>query len=56
MNRNEVSTASGIGIVTIRIDRRCSRKMAFTSVTTIASSISARLSVCTARSISAERS
>jgi hypothetical protein len=37
MNRNEREHASGIGIVTIRIDRTWSRKIAFTSVTTIAS-------------------
>ena len=56
MNRNDVRTARGMGIVTIRIDRKWSRKIAFTSVTTIASSINARLSVWTARSISVDRS
>ena len=56
MKRNEVRTASGIGRVTISTERKWSRKTMLTSVTTSASSISARLSVCTARSISAERS
>jgi hypothetical protein len=56
MKRKAVSTASGIGIVTMRTDRRCSRKTTFTSVTTRASSVRARRRVWTARSMSWDRS
>ena len=44
------------GMVTINTERRCRRKTMLTTVTTIVSSISARLSVETARSMSADRS
>jgi hypothetical protein len=56
MKRKAINTASGMGIVTIRTDRKWSRKRRFTSVTTTASSMSDRLRVATARSIKAERS
>ena len=56
MNRKAVSTASGSGIVTISTDRTWRRNRMFTRVTTIVSSMSARLSVCTARSMRADRS
>ncbi len=56
MKRKAVRTASGSGMVTINTERRCRRKTMLTMVTTIVSSISARLSVETARSMSADRS
>jgi hypothetical protein len=56
MNRNDVNTASGSGIVTIRIERKCARKMMWARVTRISSSMSARSSVPVARWISCVRS
>ena len=51
-----MSTASGSGIVTIRIDRKCIRKTTCASVTRTISSISARRSVPVACSMSVDRS
>ncbi len=56
MRRNDVRIASGSGSVTMRIERKCSRKITCASVTRRISSRSARRSVPTAREISAERS
>ena len=56
MRRNDVKIANGSGSVTIKIDRKCSRKTMWASVTRRISSMRAFLSVPTARAISAERS
>ena len=56
MKRNAVSTARGMGIVAIRTERTWSRNTMLTSVTTRASSMSARFRVWTARSIRSDRS
>ena len=56
MNRNAVRTASGMGMVTIRTERRWSRNRMLTRVTTAASSSRERLRVSAARRINAERS
>jgi hypothetical protein len=56
MNRNALNTASGSGIVTISTERTLSRNRMLMTVTTRVSSISARRSVATARSMRAERS
>ena len=45
MNRNAVRTASGSGMVTISTERKCSRKIMLTIVTTIVSSMRARRNV-----------
>ena len=56
MPRKAISTASGSGIVTIRIERKCIRKTTCASVTSRISSMSARRSVPAACSINVERS
>ena len=56
MPRNDISTASGNGSVTISTERRCRRKIRCASVTSAISSSSAIRSVSSERSISSERS
>ena len=51
-----MSTASGSGSVTTRIERKCIRKMTCASVTSAISSSSVVRSVSTACAISVERS
>ncbi len=56
MNKNDSRTASGKGMVTIRIERKWARKIMWASVTRISSSIRARFRVDVARLMSWVRS
>ena len=56
MKRNEKSTASGSGTVTMKTERKCARKRRLASVTRINSSTSAHFRVSVARLMSCVRS